>query len=150
MGIWPELHTCILSTKSKSVKENETRVNTPQSQFTYKLQKTNKQTKTKKKQNKTKKTLSDLPNLERKEKETSRKQGFLRLKTCFFLFFIRHFSRFHGNSFLNQLVSVGHFLFLFMCDFIFLKVPKREHKQPKIWALCLVRNFSDVFGVNFY
>ena len=43
MGIWPELHACILSTKSKSVKENETRVNTLQNQFTYKLQKTNKQ-----------------------------------------------------------------------------------------------------------
>ena len=49
MGIWPELHTCILSTKSNSVKENETRVNTLQNQFTFKLQKTNKQTKTKQK-----------------------------------------------------------------------------------------------------
>ena len=76
MGIWPELHTCILSTKSKSVKENETRVNTLQNQFTYKLQKTNKQ----KQKNKTKDFLPDLLNLEhykpQKNKQTKTKKLF--------------------------------------------------------------------------
>ena len=52
---WPELHTCILCMKRKSIKENETRVNTLLNQFTYKLQKkqqTNKQRKEKTKQKK--------------------------------------------------------------------------------------------------
>ena len=47
MCTWPELHTCILCMKRKSIKENETRVNTLLNQFTYKLQK-NKQTNKKK------------------------------------------------------------------------------------------------------
>ena len=63
MCTWPELHTCVICMKRKSITENETTVNTPLNQFTYKLQKN---------KNKTKKTtktnLLDLPNLERKEK----------------------------------------------------------------------------------
>ena len=39
MCTWPELHTCILCMKRKSIKENKTRVNTFLNQFTYKLQK---------------------------------------------------------------------------------------------------------------
>ena len=56
MCTWPELQTCILCMKIKSIKENETIVNTLLNQFTYKLQKKNsKQTnKEEKKQNETK------------------------------------------------------------------------------------------------
>ena len=75
MCTWRELRTCSLCMKIKSIKENETRVNTLLNQFTYKLQKKqqkHKQTKKKKtKQNKT--NLFDLPNLEKKNKETYRR-----------------------------------------------------------------------------
>ena len=37
MCTWPELHTCTLCMKRKSIKENETTVNTLLNQFTYKL-----------------------------------------------------------------------------------------------------------------
>ena len=43
MCTWPELHTCVLCMKRKSITENETTVNTPLNQFTYKLQKNKKQ-----------------------------------------------------------------------------------------------------------
>ena len=65
MFTWPELHTCILCMKRKSVKEKETRVNTLLNQFTYKLQKKNKQT------NKTTQIYLTYPTLkERKKKHT--------------------------------------------------------------------------------
>ena len=41
MCTWPELHTCIPCRKRKSIKENETRVNTLLNQFSYKLLKKN-------------------------------------------------------------------------------------------------------------
>ena len=66
MCTWPELYTCI--TKRKSIKANEARASTLLNQFTYKLEKKEENKKKKSKQNKT--TLLDLPNLERKEKET--------------------------------------------------------------------------------
>ena len=71
MCTWPELQTCILCMKIKSIKENETIVNTLLNQFTYKLQKKNsKQTnKEEKKTKRNKANLLDLPNLERKKKE---------------------------------------------------------------------------------
>ena len=51
MCTWPELHTCVLCMKRKSITENETTVNTPLNQFTYKLQKNkNQKQKTKKQQ----------------------------------------------------------------------------------------------------
>ena len=72
----PELHTCILCMKIKSIKENETRVNTPLNQFTYKLHKknNNKQTKKKKKQNKTKQI--SLIYLNWKEKKETYRRSF--------------------------------------------------------------------------
>ena len=55
--------------KRTSIKENETRVNTFLNQLTYNLKKKqNKQAKQQQQQN-----LLDLPNLERKEKETYRR-----------------------------------------------------------------------------
>ena len=53
MCTWPELHTCIPCRKRKSIKENETRVNTLLNQFSYKLLKKNaKKRKKKPKRNK--------------------------------------------------------------------------------------------------
>ena len=52
MCTWPELHTCTLFMKRKSIKENETRVNTLLNQFAYKLKE--KENKNKKRQNRTK------------------------------------------------------------------------------------------------
>ena len=90
MGIWPELHTCILSTKSKSVKENETRFNTLQNQFTFKLQKTNKETKTKQK------TFNLIYLIWKRNIKETRLS-----RTNDMLLSIFHFSRFHGISLLN-------------------------------------------------
>ena len=69
MCTWPELHTCILCTKRKSIKANEVRVNTLLNQFTYKLKKTNKQTN--KKKDKTKQVyMTYLTRKEKKKKHT--------------------------------------------------------------------------------
>ena len=140
MGIWPELHTCILSTKSKSVKENETRFNTLQNQFTFKLQKTNKETKTKQK------TFNLIYLIWKRNIKETRLS-----RTNDMLLSIFHFSRFHGISLLNQLVSARHLLFLLMCDFIFLKGNINNPGygllawfafQRRVWS------FIEVFGVN--
>ena len=50
MCTWPELHTCTVFMKRKSIKENQKRVNTLLNQFTYKL---------KEKRNKIKNTKKD-------------------------------------------------------------------------------------------
>ena len=85
--------------KRKSITENETTVNTPLNQFTYKLQKNKNQ-----KQKKTTTNLLDLPNQEKKiniQEKLSKTNDLILSLFSFFIIIFFYFSRFHGNSGLN-------------------------------------------------